>query len=153
MWTGACQAPLSMELSRQEYWSGLPFPSSGALPDTGVKPVSPALAGRFFTTEPPGKLHSGRDCSTKQTWLILCSFTPPLEQIVDLSRGKIWAWQAQSFLLAFFLWTRLWGWRCAGDGRLRGSQSPPALGHRSSPPSGPYSLLIDPRLLSPQWLI
>ena len=49
-WTVACQAPLSMEFSRQEYWSGLPFSSSGDLPDPGIKPVSPALrAGRFFT--------------------------------------------------------------------------------------------------------
>ena len=47
-----------MEFSRQEYWSGLPFPSSGDLPDPGIKlmsPVAPALAGRFFTTEPPGE--------------------------------------------------------------------------------------------------
>ena len=44
--------------SRQEYWSGLLFPAPGDLPDPGIKPmslVSPALAGRFFTTEPPGK--------------------------------------------------------------------------------------------------
>ena len=39
----------------QEYWSGLPFPFPGDLPDPGIKPKSPALAGRFFTTEPPGK--------------------------------------------------------------------------------------------------
>ena len=52
---GACQAPLSMGLSRQEYWSGLPFPPPGDLSDLGIKPKSPALAGRFFTTEPPGK--------------------------------------------------------------------------------------------------
>ena len=39
----------------QEYWSGLPFPSPGDLPDPGIEPMSPALAGRFFTTEPPGK--------------------------------------------------------------------------------------------------
>ena len=44
--------------SRQEYWSGLPFPSPGDLPDPGIKPRSSALAGRFFTTEPPGKPHS-----------------------------------------------------------------------------------------------
>ena len=43
-WTVACQAPLSMEFSRQEYWSGLPFPSPGDLPDAGIKPASPALA-------------------------------------------------------------------------------------------------------------
>ena len=48
-------APLSMGFSRQEYWNGLPFPSPGDVPYLGVKPSSPALAGRFFTTEPPGK--------------------------------------------------------------------------------------------------
>ena len=52
-WTVAHQAPLPMEFSRQEYWSGLPFPSPGNLPNPGIKsasPISPALAGRFFTT-------------------------------------------------------------------------------------------------------
>ena len=56
-WTVARQAPLSMECSRQEYWSGLPFPAPGDLPEPGVKLsslVSPALAARFFTTAPPG---------------------------------------------------------------------------------------------------
>ena len=51
----AFQAPLPMEFPRQEYWSGLPFPSPGDLPDPGIKPTSPALAGKFFTTEPPGQ--------------------------------------------------------------------------------------------------
>ena len=54
----ARQAPLSMEFSRQEYWSELPFPSPGDLPDPGIDPdssKSPVLASRFFTTEPPGK--------------------------------------------------------------------------------------------------
>ena len=49
----ACQAPLSMGFSRQEYWSGLPCPPPGDRPDPGIKPtslLSPALAGRFFTT-------------------------------------------------------------------------------------------------------
>ena len=52
-WTVACQAPLSMGFSRQEYWSGLPCPSPGDLPDPGIRPtslVSPALTGGFFTT-------------------------------------------------------------------------------------------------------
>ena len=52
-WTVACQAPLFIELSRQEYWSGLPFPPPGDLLDPGIKPaslLSPALADRFFTT-------------------------------------------------------------------------------------------------------
>ena len=50
-WTVACQAPLSMGLSQQEYWSGLSFPSPGDLPNLGIEPaspVAPALAGRFF---------------------------------------------------------------------------------------------------------
>jgi len=54
-WIVAFQAPLSMGLPRQEYWSGLPFPPSGDLPDPGMEPASPALASGFFTTEPPGK--------------------------------------------------------------------------------------------------
>ena len=54
-WTVACQAPLFMEFSRQEYWSGLPFPSSWVFPDPGIKPTSSALQGRFLTTEPLGK--------------------------------------------------------------------------------------------------
>ena len=47
-WTIAHQAPLSMEFSRQKYWSRLPFPTSGDLPNVGIEPMSPALAGRFF---------------------------------------------------------------------------------------------------------
>ena len=54
-WTVACQASLSMGFPRQEYWSGLPFPPPGDLPDPGIEPVSPALVGKFFSTEPPGK--------------------------------------------------------------------------------------------------
>ena len=49
-WTVARQAPLSMGFSRHEYWSGLPFPSPGDLPDPGIKPASLSLAGGFFTT-------------------------------------------------------------------------------------------------------
>ena len=52
------QASLSMEFTRQEYWSGLPLPTPGDLPDPEIEPVSPnspTLAGGFFTTAPPGK--------------------------------------------------------------------------------------------------
>ena len=51
----AHQAPLSVEFSRQEYWSGLLFPAAGDLPDPGIKSSSPALAGGFFTIVSPGK--------------------------------------------------------------------------------------------------
>ena len=53
--TIVCQALLSLGFPRQEYWSELPFPSPGDLPDPGIESTSPALADRFFTTEPPGK--------------------------------------------------------------------------------------------------
>ena len=54
-WIEAYQTHLSLEFSRKEYWSGLPFPSPEDLPDSGIKPEFPALAGRFFTAEPLGK--------------------------------------------------------------------------------------------------
>ena len=47
LWTLTCQVPLSIGFSRQEYWSGLPFPPLGDLPDPRMEPVSPALAGKF----------------------------------------------------------------------------------------------------------
>ena len=57
-WTIACQAPLSLGFSRQEYWSGLPLPSPGDLSDPKIEPgslMSPELADGFFTTDPRGK--------------------------------------------------------------------------------------------------
>ena len=55
-WTVARQAPLSMGFSRQEYWSGLLFPSPGDLPNPGIKPWSLALQANALSSEPPGKL-------------------------------------------------------------------------------------------------
>ena len=57
-WTVACQAPLSTEFSRQEYWSGLPFPSPGELPDPGTELKSPALPADALLTKLQGKLQS-----------------------------------------------------------------------------------------------
>ena len=60
LWTVVCQAPLSLEFSRQNYWSGLPFPSARDVLNPGIKPessVSPALASGFSTTDPPGTLY------------------------------------------------------------------------------------------------
>ena len=91
-WTVAHQAPLSVGFSRQEYWSGLPFPSPGDLLDPffqgfnpGIKPMSPALAGRFFTTEPPGKLDLFSYLQTKR--LASCCFMEAIVQSVI--QGKI----------------------------------------------------------------
>ena len=64
----ALQAPLSIGLSRQEYWYGLPFPSPGDLPGPGIEPeslASPVLAGGFFTSEPPGKNLSANTGDTR----------------------------------------------------------------------------------------
>ena len=66
--TVACHVPLSMEFSRQEYWSELPFPPPGDLPDLWMEPMSLALEGKFFTTEPPGK-----PPSTFKMWMIVSS--------------------------------------------------------------------------------
>ena len=56
LWTVAYQASLSVGFSRQEYWSGLPFPSPGDLPDPGIEPGSPTLQADALTSEPPAKL-------------------------------------------------------------------------------------------------
>ena len=63
-WTVACQTPLSMGFSRQEYWSGLPFPSPEDLPNPGIEPTSPALQVDS-TAEPPGKLLRAYSCGNK----------------------------------------------------------------------------------------
>ena len=81
-WTVARQAPLSMGFPRQEYWSGLPFPPPGDLSDSGIKPESPAapaLAGRFFTTESPGKsvkLEYPRKTQESPEKLFFCFISP-----------------------------------------------------------------------------
>ena len=72
-WTVTHQAPLSMGFSRQGYWSGLPFPPPGNLPDPGIEPVSPAspsLAGRLFTSEATGEVPLIHDMEAKR---LLCS--------------------------------------------------------------------------------
>ena len=63
-WTVDCQALLSMGFPRQEYWSGLPFPPPGDLPDPGIKPASPVLAGRLFSAESPGKSRGRKQVKT-----------------------------------------------------------------------------------------
>ena len=55
LWTVALQAPLTMGFPRQEYWSELPFPSAGDLPNPGIKPGFPALQADSLTAESPGK--------------------------------------------------------------------------------------------------
>ena len=78
-WTVA-QAPPSTGFSRQEYWSGLPFPSPGDLPDPGIKPRSPALQADYLTSEPPGKpwkLHTIGQITTSSLYT---SVTPQIDK-------------------------------------------------------------------------
>ena len=65
-WTVAYQAPPSMGFSRQEYWSGLPFPSPGYLPNPGIEPGSPAFQADALTSEPPGKPTPSRTNTPKR---------------------------------------------------------------------------------------
>ena len=84
-WTVARQASLSMGFSRQEYWSGLPFPSPGDLPDPGTEPTPPALAGGLLAAEPPGR--------PPDSWvlalcsLLLFSLTPLLPLVLAVEQG------------------------------------------------------------------
>ena len=85
LWSIAYRAPLFMGFARQKYWSGLPCPPPGDLPDTGIELPSPALVGRFFTTEAPRKLkctllnyifliiipNCPPNCRSFKSWLLL----------------------------------------------------------------------------------
>ena len=111
LWAVAHQAPLSMGFPRQVYWSGLPFPSPGDLPDPGIEPESPGLAGGFYTTEPPGKPHF-QPCSTFSKF--------------SIRKGK-------------GSWPRLLLEQCAGQVRAaeqawRGHQGLPTTGQKASDP-------------------
>ena len=102
-WTVAFPAPLSMGFSRQEYWSGLPFPTPGDLLKPGIEPTSlasPALVGRFFITAPPGKPQKEnrllssksktcmRFCAVKRIILVLLSLLLILKQYLLWSIAK-----------------------------------------------------------------
>ena len=66
-WTVACQIPPSMGFSRQEYWSGFPFPPPGDLPDPGTEPGSPAMRADSLLFEPPGKPRTERPNNSHST--------------------------------------------------------------------------------------
>ena len=92
-WTVALQAPLSVGFSREEYWSGVPFPSPGDLPNPGTEPASltsPALAGRFFTTSTTWEgLAVSQDCPMSPPLGIHTPvWSPPTHTRVDLSLPK-----------------------------------------------------------------
>ena len=102
-WTVAHQASLLMGFSRQEYWSGLPFPPPGDLPDPGIKLASPALAGGFFATEPPGKTTQATAAAAAkslQSCPTLCEprdGSPPGSPVPGVLQARTLEWVAISF--------------------------------------------------------
>ena len=85
-WTVAHQAPLSMEFSRQEYWSGLPFPSLGDLPDPGMEPRSPALQADSLLSKPPGTPHVNQNDSQHPAAVPrLCQIRTPLHYLTGFA--------------------------------------------------------------------
>ena len=110
-WTVACQAPLSMEFSRQEYWSGLPFPSAGVLPDPGIKPGFPALQTDSLQSELPRKfrgswLPSKHLCSSS---IALSCWEAVVQQGTIFLPSFTFRW---GLLAAFYQWTRNRGYIC-----------------------------------------
>ena len=115
-WTEDRQAPLSMGFSRQEYWSGLPFPSPGDLSDPGTEPVSPALQADTLRSEPPGKPHiliklcvhtrvyvCMLVCSVAQSCVTLCdpvNFSLSGSSVHGLLQARILEWVAISYVYA-----------------------------------------------------
>ena len=100
--TVARQAPLPMGFPRQEYWSRLPFPSPGDFPDSGIKPISLALAGGFFTTETPAAAAAAAAAAAKspQSCPTLCNpidGSPPGSIIPGILQARTLEWAAISF--------------------------------------------------------
>ena len=93
LWTRASQAPLSMGFSRQEYWSALPCPPPGDLPDPGIKPVSPALKTNSLPSEPPRNVCacvlSHFSCVPLFATLRTVAHQTPLS--IELSRQEYWS--------------------------------------------------------------
>ena len=129
-WTVAHQALLSLEFSRQEYWSGSPFPSPGDLPNPGIEPVSPELAGGFFTTLLPGAAAA----KPLQSCLILCDpidRSPPGCPVPGILQARSLEWVAISF-------SNVWKWKVKVKSLscVRLVATPWTAAHQAAPPMG-----------------
>ena len=99
-WTVAYQAPLSMGFSRQECWSGLPFPSPGDLPNPGIEPGSPALQADALPPEPPRKPLTTVTAKSLQSCPTLCDSidgSPPGPSIHGIFQARVLEWGALAF--------------------------------------------------------
>ena len=104
-WTVVGQAPLSMKFSRQEHWSGFPFPSPGNLPEPGIEPRSPALQTDSWPSEPPGNYNLEKLIKKKKEYIQnhsnLSHFSN--SNSWDVSKGKHLKWNLLGFLSFLFL--------------------------------------------------
>ena len=109
--TVARQAPPSMGFSRQEYWSGLPFPSPGDLPDPGIEPGSPAFQADTLTSEPIVRINP----ALVVQWLALGAFTAMAPGSVPGQEIKVLktVWSKEKVLTLVLCVT--WGWRSGED--------------------------------------
>ena len=129
--TVAHQPSLSMEFSRQEYWSGLPCPPPGHLPDLGVKPeslMSPVLAGTFFTTAPAAAAKLLQSCLT------LCNpidGSPPVSPIPGILQARTLEWVSIAF-------SNAWKWKVKVKSlsRVRLLATPWTAAHQDPPSMG-----------------
>ena len=136
-WTVALQALLSMKFSRQEYWSGLPFPPPGNLPEPGMEPTSPALTGGFFTTEPPGKPylpHAAAAAKSLQSCPTRCDpidGSPPGSPVPGILQARTLEWVAISF-------SNAWKWKVKEKSlsRVRLVVTPWTAAYQASPSMG-----------------
>ena len=117
-WAVAHQAPLSMEFFRREYWSRLPFPSPGDLPDPGVEPGSPALQADPLPSEPPGKPHCNLDGAQKRD----AAWKKPDHRVHRLTpftwrsrKGRHWRWQSSDPRAVTESSTGTYGWFLVTD--------------------------------------
>ena len=97
-WTIVHHASLSMELSRQQYWSGFPYSSPGDLPGSGIKLMSPALASGFFSTEPLGETSWGNQFSSVQLLSRVWLFATPWTAAHQASLSIIISWSSPKLI-------------------------------------------------------
>ena len=118
-WTVAHQAPPSMGFSRQEYWSGFPFPSPGDLPNLGIEPRSPSLQADALTSEPPGK-----PTTRVQIWYLLPHYGWTSRELLEvnchssLCHSHVWMWYKETLHLVASMETNLKPGRGHGPKKL-----------------------------------
>ena len=104
LWTASHQAPVSMQFSRQEYWSGWPFPTPGDLPSPGIKPASLASAGEFFITTPPAAAAAAKSLQSCPTLCDPRDGSPPGSPVPGILQARTLEWVAFSF-------SNAWKWK------------------------------------------